>query len=156
MTKTEYREGVASMEWAVEIYKHTDYNFFGGFVSQIDVFQSYEDARNFAKSGNIELGDDEHIEIIYIEYDESENEIGCGVDERWLHELNTIVVDTDYIVEVNNDRGFVRQLEAFETLEAADNYAENSNIELKEGEYLNIIFVDYNYNGDEIDFGSVV
>lgn len=48
-----------------------------GFVYQIDVFASYEEAEAFAEGFN-ELLDDEYLNIIFIDYDEDENEIGCG------------------------------------------------------------------------------
>ena len=57
---------------------------------------------------------------------------------------------TDYFVDVNNENGFVRQLEE------AVKFTADYNEPLNKNEYLNIIFVDYNENGDEIAFGSVV
>lgn len=63
---------------------------------------------------------------------------------------------TDYFVEVNNESGFVRQLEVFQTYEEAVKFTDDYNEPLNKNEYLNIIFVDYNENGDEIAFGSVV
>lgn len=63
---------------------------------------------------------------------------------------------TEYFVEVNNESGFVRQLEVFQTYEEAVKFIDDYNEPLNKNEYLNIIFVDYNENGDEIAFGSVV
>lgn len=70
---------------------------------------------------------------------------------------------TEYAVEVNEreDEGdvlgsFVRQLDVFQTYEEAEHYAETCDEELLENQYLNIIFIDYDENGDEICFGSVV
>ena len=64
---------------------------------------------------------------------------------------------TEYAVEVNNDKGFVRQIDVFSSHEEAEVFAENYDEEqLNYDEYLNIIFIDYDENGDEIDFGSVV
>ena len=63
---------------------------------------------------------------------------------------------TDYFVDVNNENGFVRQLEVFQTYEEAVKFTADYNEPLSKNEYLNIIFVDYNENGNEIAFGSVV
>lgn len=63
---------------------------------------------------------------------------------------------TEYSVDVNNESGFVRQLEVFQTYEEAVKFTTDYNEPLNKNEYLNIIFVDYNENGDEIAFGSVV
>lgn len=63
---------------------------------------------------------------------------------------------TEYFVEVNNESGFVKQLEVFQTYEEAVKFIDDYNEPLNKNEYLNIIFVDYNENGDEIAFGSVV
>lgn len=65
------------------------------------------------------------------------------------------VAYTDYAVEINNDKGFVMQLETFDSYEAAENFADSYNEPLNSDEYLNIIFIDYNYNDDEIAFGTV-
>lgn len=62
---------------------------------------------------------------------------------------------TEYAVEVNNDEGFVRRLNEFSSYEEAEDFAEHCNEPLKDGEYLNIIFIDYDEHGDEIGFGSV-
>ena len=63
---------------------------------------------------------------------------------------------TEYAVEVNNPKGFVRQIELFDTYEEADEFASNYDGQLLNDEYLNIIFIDYDEDGDEIGFGSVV
>ena len=62
---------------------------------------------------------------------------------------------TEYAVEINNDNGFVRQLEAFSSYDEAERFADGYNKPLKQDEYLNIIFIDYNSNDDEIAFGTV-
>lgn len=66
------------------------------------------------------------------------------------------VAYTEYAVEVNNDKGFARQLEVFDAYDKAEafcNAYDKNN--LAEDEYLNIIFIDYNSNGDEVCFGTV-
>ena len=63
---------------------------------------------------------------------------------------------TEYAVEINNDRGFVRQIDVFDTYEKACEFTDKYDGELTLGEYLNIIFIDYDEYGDEIGFGSVV
>ena len=68
---------------------------------------------------------------------------------------NKTVNYTEYAVEVNNDKGFVRQIEVFSTYEQAEDFANKYKEPLKEEEYLNIIFIDYDENGDEIQFGTV-
>ncbi len=62
---------------------------------------------------------------------------------------------TEYAVEVNNEKGFVRQIDVFNTYEEAEEFAHNYNEPLLEDEYLNIIFIDYDEYGNEIDFGTV-
>ena len=62
---------------------------------------------------------------------------------------------TEYAVEVNHERwGFVRQIEVFATYDDACDFAESYDGELRDEEYLNIIFIDYDENGDEICFGT--
>ena len=63
---------------------------------------------------------------------------------------------TEYAVEINNERGFVRQIDVFNTYDKACDFANNYDGDLLEDEYLNIIFIDYDENGDEIGFSSVV
>lgn len=64
---------------------------------------------------------------------------------------------TEYAVEVNNDKGFVRQIDVFKNYDEAEEFIEtNKNkIQLADDEYLNIIFIDYDKNGNEINFGTV-
>lgn len=66
-----------------------------------------------------------------------------------------IVAYTEYAVEINNDRGFVKQIDIFNTYEEAENFINNYKEPLNEEEYLNIIFIDYDKNDNEIDFGTV-
>lgn len=64
---------------------------------------------------------------------------------------------TEYAVEINDKNyKFVRQIDVFDTYEEAEYFMENNNEQLKDGEYFNIIYIDYDENGDEIGFGSVV
>ena len=62
---------------------------------------------------------------------------------------------TEYAVEINNDNGFVRQLEVFNSYEKAEEFANNCEEPLRDDEYFNIIFIDYNEDGDEVGFGTV-
>ena len=66
------------------------------------------------------------------------------------------VAYTEYSVEVNNENGFVRQIDIFQTIEEAQECAKSDDIKLEDGEYINIIWIDYDKNGDEIGFGSMV
>ena len=68
---------------------------------------------------------------------------------------NETISYTEYAVEINNNKGFVRQIDVFSTYEEAEEFADNYKKPLNDGEYLNIIFIDYDKNGDEIDFGTV-
>lgn len=63
---------------------------------------------------------------------------------------------TEYAVEVNNEKGFVRQIDVFQTIEEAQECARSGDIKLEDGEYINIIWIEYDENGDEISFGSMV
>ena len=65
------------------------------------------------------------------------------------------VAYTEYAVEVNNDRGFVRQIDVFNTYEDACSFMDSWDEHLCEHEYLNIIFIDYDDHGNEIAFGTV-
>lgn len=65
------------------------------------------------------------------------------------------VAYTEFAVEVNNDKGFVRQIDVFKTYEAAEEFVDNYEKPLDWGEYLNIIFIDYDENDNEIAFGTV-
>ena len=66
-----------------------------------------------------------------------------------------MVAYTEYAVEINNENGFVRQVDVFKTYEEACHYVDCCNETLAEDEYFNIIFIDYNENDDEIAFGTV-
>jgi hypothetical protein len=87
------------------------------------------------------------------ECEETDDAINCiGVkNEWWILNPN----HTEYAVEVNNKRGFVRQIDVFDTYEEACEFADNCNEPLEDDEYISIIFIDYNENGDEIAFGTV-
>jgi hypothetical protein len=65
------------------------------------------------------------------------------------------VTKTEYAVEINNDKGFVKQIDVFASYEEAEEFVDNYKEPLNENEYLNIIFIDYDENGDEINFGTV-
>ena len=56
----------------------------------------------------------------------------------------------EYAVEVNNEKGFVRQIDVFQTIEEAQEFAKYGDIKLEDGEYINIICIEYDENGDEI------
>lgn len=61
---------VFSVEYAVEV------NDSNGFVRQLDVFQTYEDAIMFQKECDEPLDDGEYLRALAIKYDEDGNEIG--------------------------------------------------------------------------------
>ena len=89
------------------------------------------------------------------ECEEDEDEINCiDVKNEWWID-NPAQGWTEYAVEVNNEKGFVRQIDVFQSYEEACDFADNCNEPLNDDEYLNIIFIDYNKNGDEIAFGTV-
>lgn len=68
-----------------------------------------------------------------------------------------MICETNYAVEVNNANDtFLRQVAEFETFEEAETFQEKCNLPLRNGEYLNIIYIDYDENGDEVGYGSVV
>lgn len=69
--------------------------------------------------------------------------------------MNKKVYKEEFAVEVNNDNGFVRQIDVFSTLEEADKFMKKYNEPLEEDEFLNIICIEYNENEDEIGFYSV-
>lgn len=69
--------------------------------------------------------------------------------------MNKNVTRTEYAVEINNEKGFVRQIEVFQSYKEAEDFIKTTDEELSEDEYFNIIFIDYNENDDEIDFGTV-
>lgn len=62
----------SSREFAVEL------NNRNGFVQQLDVFTTYEEAKAFAETCDIGLVNEEYINIIFIDYDDKGNEIGFG------------------------------------------------------------------------------
>ena len=64
-------------------------------------------------------------------------------------------INTMYAVEINNEKGFVKQLDVFNTYEEAVKFKEGYRELLSSEEYLNIIYIDYDKNGDEIEFGTV-
>ena len=70
--------------------------------------------------------------------------------------MNKNIARTEYAVEVNNKKGFVRQIEIFQTYEEAENFVKITDEELNEDEYFNIIFIDYDKDENEIDFGTVL
>lgn len=70
MKKEVYRR-----EYAVEIRKKLD-NESTKFLEQVDVFYSVEDAETCKKEYNEPLSNNEFIDIICIEYDANDNEIG--------------------------------------------------------------------------------
>ena len=73
-------------------------------------------------------------------YNESENEIAY----------------TRYAVEINDDDGFVKQIDVFSTYEEAEKfYMDYDDSQLNDDEYLNIIFIDYDKYDNEINFGTV-
>ncbi|MEG1205067.1 MAG: hypothetical protein RSD74_01395 [Angelakisella sp.] len=69
---------------------------------------------------------------------------------------DNIVVSTEYVVEINDENtcNFIRQVDVFDTYEKAVAYTENHS-DCGDGEYYNIIFIDYNKDGDEVGFGTV-
>ena len=66
-------KGIMRTEFAVEL------NDKYGFVEQIDVFDSYEEAEIFAANYREPLASGEYLNIIFIDYDEFDNEIGIGI-----------------------------------------------------------------------------
>ena len=86
---------------------------------------------------------------------EDECEINCiNVKNEWWID-NSAQGWTEFAVEVNNEKGFIRQIAVFKSYEEACEFTDNYNEPLASDEYLNIIFIDYNENGDEIAFGTV-
>ena len=57
-------------EYAVEVYDQV------GFVRQIDVFDTHEEAEDFIDYCNEPLQEDEYLNITCIDYDKHGNEIG--------------------------------------------------------------------------------
>ena len=60
------------IEYAVEV------NYGGKFVRQIDIFDTYDEACDFADKYNGELTWGQYLNIIFIKYDEYGNEIEFG------------------------------------------------------------------------------
>ena len=60
----------ARTEYALEVYNE----YHDRFVEQIDVFETYEEARMYARDHDIPLEDGEYLEITEIEYDEDDEE----------------------------------------------------------------------------------
>lgn len=69
--------------------------------------------------------------------------------------MNKEVYKEEFAVEVNNENGFVKQIDVFQTLEEADEFMKEYNEPLEEDEFLNIICIEYDENEDEIGFYSV-
>lgn len=66
------------------------------------------------------------------------------------------VARTEYAVEVNDENGFVRQIDVFPTYEEAEEFVETCDKDvLYSGEYLNIIFINYDKDDNEMRFGTV-
>ena len=60
-------------EYAVEVYN----KYHDNFVEQIDVFDTYEEAKLFIRETNIDIDkDSEYFEITEIEYSDDDDEIG--------------------------------------------------------------------------------
>ena len=49
---------------------------------------------------------------------------------------------TEYAVELNNENGFVKQIEVFNSYEDAEKFADTYDEDMSDNEYLNIIFID--------------
>lgn len=70
-----------------------------------------------------------------------------------------MVAYTEYAVELmreqkNGDK-FIEQIDVFDTYEKACDFTDNYKEPLADDEYLNIIFIDYDEYGNEIEFGTV-
>lgn len=62
---------------------------------------------------------------------------------------------TEYAVNVNNNKGFVRQIDVLNSYEEAEFFVENYKEPLNDGEYLNIICIAYDCHGNEIGVETV-
>ena len=62
---------------------------------------------------------------------------------------------TEHAVDVRNDKGFIRQIDVFNSYEEAEFFVENYKEPLDEGEYLNIICITYDCYGNEISVETV-
>lgn len=65
------------------------------------------------------------------------------------------VKNVEFAVEINDKNGFVEQIDMFDSYEEAETFVSNYNEPLLNGEYLNIIFIDYDDEGMEIGIGTV-
>lgn len=80
---------------------------------------------------------------MYEEFEEYEGYEGC---EKYTEY-------EEYAVEVNDENGFVRQLDVFNTYKEAEDFIKDCDETLLEGEYFNIIYIAYDEDGEEIDAG---
>lgn len=64
------------------------------------------------------------------------------------------VAYTEYAVEINNNKGFVKQLDIFQTYEEAEQFCNEYSEPLDDEQYSNIIFIDYDEEDNEIEFGT--
>lgn len=63
---------------------------------------------------------------------------------------------TEYAVEVHNEQGFNRPLDVFSSYEEAQAFCDGyDNSDLADDEWLSIVFIDYNKDGNEISHGIV-
>lgn len=62
---------------------------------------------------------------------------------------------TEHAVDVRNDKGFVRQIDVFDSYEEAEYFVENYKESLNEGEYLNIVCITCDCHGNEISVETV-
>ena len=63
---------------------------------------------------------------------------------------------TEYAVEVHDEKGFNRPLDVFDSYEKAEAFCDSyDKSELADDEWLSIVFIDYNKDGDEICCGTV-
>lgn len=63
---------------------------------------------------------------------------------------------TEYAVEVHDEKGFNRPLDVFDSYEKAEAFCDSyDKSELADDEWLSIVFIDYNKDGNEICCGTV-
>ena len=67
---------ISYTEYAVEVMKETDNTT--KFIRQIDIFNTYEEAEEFTDNYKEPLDKDEYLNIIFIDYNESGDEIAFG------------------------------------------------------------------------------
>lgn len=72
-----------------------------------------------------------------------------------MRTVDKTIAHTEYAVEINNDKGFVRQIDVFDNYEEACAFVDKNSVQLTSDEYFNVIFIDYNGDGDEVGFGTV-